>query len=168
MIAYSIKKSNKAKRVSIRINQDREVIVTIPHRLPQYIARQFVESKENWIQEQLAKLPENIYTKDHYKEYKEQARKIIAARVEYWAEIMGLDYNRMSIRHTRTRWGSCSSKRNLNFSYRLMFLDLELMDYVVIHELAHLVEMNHSQRFWDIVSKYCPDYQEYRVRLNNC
>lgn len=165
MIAYTIKKSHKAKRVSIRINRDKAVIVTIPQYIPQSIARQFVKSKEGWIQEQLARLPDNIYTQQHYLEHRDRARVIITARVVYWAEVMGLSYNRLSIRNTTTRWGSCSSKRNLNFSYRLMFLEPELMDYVVIHELAHLVEMNHSRRFWNIVSTYCPDYQQWRKEL---
>jgi predicted metal-dependent hydrolase len=165
MVAYTIKKSNKTKRVSIRINANREVIVTIPPRVPQYIAKQFVESKQDWIQEKLATIPENIYTEQHYKEHRDRARIIITARVVYWSEVMGLSYNRLSIRHTTTRWGSCSSKRNLNFSYRLMFLEPELMDYVVIHELVHLVEMNHSVRFWHIVAQYCPDYKILRGLL---
>lgn len=165
MIAYTIKKSHKAKRVTIRINRDKAVIVTIPRYMPQYVARQFVESKQDWIQEKLAIMPENLYTQQHYLEHRDRARVIITARVVYWAEVMGLAYNRLSIRNTTTRWGSCSSKRNLNFSYRLMFLEPELMDYVVIHELAHLVEMNHSARFWNIVSQYCPDYKILRSLL---
>ena len=165
MVAYTIKKSNKTKRVSIRINANREIIVTMPPRVPQYIAKQFVESKQDWIQEKLATIPENIYTEQHYQEHRDRARIIITARVVYWSEVMGLSYNRLSIRHTSTRWGSCSSKRNLNFSYRLMFLEPELIDYVVIHELAHLVEMNHSVRFWNIVAQYCPDYKILRNSL---
>lgn len=165
MIAYTIKKSPIAKRVSIRINADKKVVVTIPRYVPQYVAKQFVVSKQDWIQEQLAKIPENIYTQQHYLEYRDRARGIITARVVYWAEVMGLSYNRLSIRNTTTRWGSCSSKRNLNFSYRLMFLEPELMDYVVIHELAHLVEMNHSRAFWNIVSMYCPDYKRCKTKL---
>jgi predicted metal-dependent hydrolase len=168
MIAYKIRKSAKAKRVSIKIDQNRQVSLIIPPRFPEYLAKQFVESKQDWIQEKLATIPENIYTPEHYKKHKERAREIITNRVQYWTQIMGLSYNRLSIRHTNTRWGSCSSKRNLNFSYKLMFLEPELMDYIIIHELAHLVEMNHSKRFWNIVGTYCEDYLELRARLRNC
>jgi hypothetical protein len=165
MLDYTIKVSRRSKQVKLTITPNREIIVTIPPRVPQYIAKQFVESKRDWIREKLATIPENIYTEQHYKEHRDRARIIITARVVYWSEVMGLSYNRLSIRHTTTRWGSCSSKRNLNFSYRLMFLESELMDYVVIHELAHLVEMNHSVRFWNIVARYCPDYKILRGLL---
>jgi predicted metal-dependent hydrolase len=168
MIAYKIRKSAKAKRVSIKIDQNRQVTLTIPARFPQYLAKQFIVQKQAWIEEKLATIPDNIYTQEHYKHHKEKARDIITARVQDCAQIMGLSYNRLSIRHTTTRWGSCSSKRNLNFSYKLIFLDSELMDYVIIHELAHLVEMNHSKRFWNIVGTYCEDYLELRARLRNC
>ena len=168
MLNYRIKKSSKAKRVSIRIDQNRQVTLTMPSRFPEYLAKQFIVQKQAWIEEKLVTIPDNIYTPEHYKQHKEKARKIISARVQDWAQIMGLSYNRLSIRHTNTRWGSCSSKRNLNFSYKLIFLAPELMDYVIIHELAHLVEMNHSKRFWNIVATYCPDYSEHRARLRNC
>lgn len=168
MLNYRIKKSSKAKRVSIRIDQNRQVTLTMPARFPEYLAKQFIDQKQAWIEDKLSTIPDNIYTQEHYKQHKEKARKIISARVQDWAQIMGLSYNRLSIRHTNTRWGSCSSKRNLNFSYKLIFLDPELMDYVIIHELAHLVEMNHSKRFWNIVATYCPDYSDYRDKLRNC
>ena len=168
MLNYRIKKSSKAKRVSIRIDQNRQVILTMPSLFPEYLAKQFIAQKQAWIEGKLATIPDNIYTPEHYKQHKEKARRIITARVQDRAKIMGLSYNRISIRHTNTRWGSCSSKRNLNFSYKLIFLDSELMDYVIIHELAHLVEMNHSKRFWNIVATYCPDYSTYIARLKNC
>ena len=168
MIAYKIRKSAKAKRVSIKIDQNRQVSLIIPTKFPEYLAKQFIIQKQAWIEDKLATIPENIYTQEHYKKYKETSREIITKRVQYWAQMMGLSYNRLSIRHTTTRWGSCSSKRNLNFSYKLMFLESELMDYIIIHELAHLVEMNHSKRFWNIVGTYCEDYRELRAKLRNC
>jgi predicted metal-dependent hydrolase len=168
MIAYKIRKSAKAKKGSIKIDQNRQVSLIIPPRFPEYLAKQFIIQKQAWIEEKLSTIPENIYTQEHYKKNKESARVVILTRVQYWSQIMGLSYNRLSIRHTTTRWGSCSSKRNLNFSYKLMFLEPELMDYIIIHELAHLVEMNHSKRFWNIVGTYCEDYREFRARLRNC
>ena len=78
---------------------------------------------------------------------------------------MGVTYGRITIRNQRTRWGSCSSKGNLNFNCQLMLLSEELRDYVIIHELCHRIELNHSERFWAEVEKYCPEYRELRKKL---
>ena len=81
---------------------------------------------------------------------------------------MGVDYGRITIREQKTRWGSCSSKGNLNFNWKLVLLAPELLDYVVVHELAHRREMNHSKNFWKIVEAELPDYREQRRRLKEC
>jgi len=78
---------------------------------------------------------------------------------------MGLSPNSLKINSAKTRWGSCSSKANLNFSWMLMMADDEVIDYIVVHELAHLRQMNHSPQFWEIVEKYIPDYKERKKRL---
>ena len=79
-----------------------------------------------------------------------------------------MDYGRITIREQKTRWGSCSSKGNLNFNWKLVLLAPELLDYVVVHELAHRREMNHSKNFWKIVEAELPDYRERRARLKEC
>jgi hypothetical protein len=81
-------------------------------------------------------------------------------RVAYHAQIMGITYGRISVRDQKTRWGSCSSKGNLNFNYRLYYMPQHLMDYVIIHELSHRRQMNHSKLFWAEVQKYCPNYKK--------
>ena len=88
-----------------------------------------------------------------------------AERLDRYAPDMGVTYNRVTIRNQKGRWGSCSSKGNLNFNYRPNYLPQELMDYVVVHELAHRLEMNHSARFWNIVGQYDPKYREHQKRL---
>ena len=107
---------------------------------------------------------ENV-TIDKIKALAEQALEIIPTRVEYFARIIGVTYGNITIRNQKTRWGSCSSKGNLNFNYQLYYLPDELLDYVVIHELAHRRYMDHSKEFWAEVEKYCPDYRERRQQL---
>ncbi|OGR45522.1 MAG: hypothetical protein A2X35_04005 [Elusimicrobia bacterium GWA2_61_42] len=97
------------------------------------------------------------------------ARGIIGGRVKYWAAAMGLDYKRIAIKDQRTLWGSCSGRKNLNFNWRLAAAPPEVLDYVVIHELCHLREMNHSKNFWALVEARCPDYAARRRWLrDNC
>lgn len=96
------------------------------------------------------------------------ARELINARAAYWAAALGVRYNRVSVKAQRTLWGSCSRRGNLNFNWRLAEAPPETLDYVVIHELCHLREMNHSKRFWAHVEAACPDYMARRrwLRLN--
>ena len=98
----------------------------------------------------------------------ERAKRIFPERTAYFALRMGVDYGRITIREQKTRWGSCSSKGNLNFNWKLILLAPELLDYVVVHELAHRREMNHSKNFWKIVEAELPDYRERRRRLKEC
>jgi predicted metal-dependent hydrolase len=97
--------------------------------------------------------------------YKQQARKIIVARVQYYARISGASYRSIAITTAETRWGSCSSEKTLNFNWKLVMAPIEVIDYVVCHELAHLTELNHSHAFWETVRKMYPLYREYRTWL---
>ena len=103
----------------------------------------------------------------HYRTYKEQARRVILQKVEQYIAFYGFQLGRISIRNQRTRWASCSEKGNLNFSYKILFLPDQLSDYIVVHELCHLRELNHSTRFWELVAKTFPDYKERRKALRN-
>ena len=98
---------------------------------------------------------------------KAQIKQKFQEKTRKFAAQMGVTYGRITIRAQRTRWGSCSSKGNLNFNYLLYYLPEELMDYVVIHELAHRKHMNHSSYFWREVERYCSDYRQRRARLQN-
>ena len=92
------------------------------------------------------------------------AKNVLPDKVAYYAEIMGLKYGRITITSAKHRFGSCSSKGNLSFSYRLMMYPEAAIDYVVVHELAHIVEMNHSKAFYAVIEKVLPDYKE-RIKL---
>ncbi len=97
--------------------------------------------------------------------YRQQATQFIPERVKFFAELHQLHYEKIKITSARTRWGSCSSKNTLNFSWRLMLTPLDVIDYVVIHELAHTIHHNHSKRFWNLVGKFLPDYKARRKQL---
>ena len=101
----------------------------------------------------------------NYLKHKEEARTLISERLGYYSEIYGFKFNRVSIRNQRTRWGSCSTKGNLNFNYRILMLPQHLADYIIIHELCHLKELNHSPRFWNLVAQTIPNYLEVKKEL---
>lgn len=97
--------------------------------------------------------------------YREQARRVIGERVEHFAKQYQVEYGKIRITSARTRWGSCTTKGNLSFSWRLVMTPLPVIDYVVIHELAHTVHHNHSRQFWDLVERWLPDYREQKKQL---
>jgi len=102
----------------------------------------------------------SVSERAHYAKHKEAARALVHERLVYWNQLYNFTYNRVAIRNTRSRWGSCSSKKNLNFNYRIVFLPSELQDYLIVHELCHLQEMNHAPQFWALVAQQIPDYKE--------
>lgn len=101
----------------------------------------------------------------HYVAHKAAARSIVLERLTYFNQYYGYAYKRVAIRNTRRSWGSCSSLGNLNFSYKLLFLPAGLRDYVIVHELCHLKELNHGSAFWNLVGECIPDYRELRATL---
>ena len=116
----------------------------------------------------LRRRPRRIASKKSQLEYvahKKAASNLVQSRLDHFNTIYGFTYNRVSIRNQRTRWGSCSRKGNLNFSYKVVLLPPALVDYIVVHELCHLGEFNHSRNFWDLVARTMPNHRELRVQL---
>lgn len=103
----------------------------------------------------------------HYTEHKEQARSLIVGRIEHYNQHYNFTYNRVAIRNQRRCWGSCSSLKNLNFNYKILLLPEHLQDYIVVHELCHLAELNHGKRFWALVAQQMPEYQTAIVQLRS-
>lgn len=102
---------------------------------------------------------------EDYIKYKEQARKLIHQRLAFFSQVYNFHYNKVAIRDQRSRWGSCSKNRNLNFNYRLIHLPADLRDYVIVHEMCHLKEFNHGRDFWKLVAISFPHYKELRASL---
>jgi predicted metal-dependent hydrolase len=96
----------------------------------------------------------------HYQTHKEDARVFITARLNHFNRHYQLHWNRVAIRNQRRCWGSCSSKKNLNFNYKILFLPPKLQDYIIVHELCHLKHLNHGRAFWSLVAEKIPDYQQ--------
>lgn len=166
-VPYQIIKSDR-KTIAIQIKPDGQVVIRCPKRMRIEEARRFVESKADWIEKHLAKRAlQDVakYTAKEIEQLREQARKLVTERVKFYAPIIGVSYGQIAIRTQHTRWGSCSSKGNLNFNCLLALVPPEVLDYVVVHELCHRKELNHSARFWNEVERILPDYKTRRSWL---
>ena len=163
------------KTIGLQVKEDGEVLLRIPNRLSARALQDFLNREQSWIWQKAEQMQSRIKQREATgatpvgqlsREELEKIKEKIGSRVRYYSKIMGVTVGRITIRNQKTRWGSCSSKGNLNFNYQLYYLPEELLDYVVIHELAHRRHMNHSADFWAEVEKYCPDYKIYRKQLN--
>ncbi len=105
------------------------------------------------------------YTARDFRANKERARGLVRERLEYFNQFYKFKFNRIFIRNQKSRWGSCSSRRNLSFNYKIVFLPLAVADYLIVHELCHLGQMNHSPDFWNLVAEQIPDYKKLRKEL---
>lgn len=162
------------KSLGLEVRDANTVLARIPTRVSDRELKAFVENHRSWILEKTevmaereekrkstpAPPPELLSKTDRMK-----IQLKIGKRVRHYCEAMGMTVGYVTVKNQKTRWGSCSAKGNVNFNYQLAFLPDELLDYVVIHELAHRRHMNHSRAFWAEVEKYCPDYLERREQL---
>lgn len=167
-------RSNR-KTVAIQVNSDLSVTVRAPRSASEKDIEEILKKKEAWISkhiEKIKKTKERLeaestekLTREKVIALAEEALKVIPERVEYFAKVIGVTYGKITIRNQKTRWGSCSSKGNLNFNCFLMLAPPEVLDYVVVHELCHRKQMNHSKAFWLEVEKVLPNYKEVRKWL---
>jgi predicted metal-dependent hydrolase len=154
------------KSIAIQI-KNWEVIVRAPKLTPKIFIEDFVEKHKNWIEKKLKKqksgypqgVPLQKKSDEEINKLKIEAKNYIPKRVKFFANKFNKKYNNIKITSARTRWGSCTSQKNLNFSYRLIQAKKEAIDYVIIHELAHLKFMNHSKDFWNHVWEMMPNYK---------
>ncbi|MEX1027180.1 MAG: M48 family metallopeptidase [Candidatus Paceibacterota bacterium] len=170
-LIYTIRPVRRAKRMRIIVHQDGTVVVTKPWWARKKMAEAFLARHRDWVLERVHSIRKIAHPdlvaqgRDHYERYREAARKLVHEKLTEWNRVYAFHYNRVSIRNQKTRWGSCSNTGNLNFSYKIVFLPEELQDYLVVHELCHLKEMNHSPRFWKLVEQALPSYKEQYIRL---
>lgn len=160
----------KRKTMSMKVEEDGKIVVRAPHRTPGEMSDRFVESHGEWILKRRQAYGEwrksrPVYTEEEKKRCRERARVVLEEKCRYYSTLLGVDYKRISIREQKTRWGSCSAKGNLNFNWKLILMPEEIQDYLVVHELSHRKEMNHSKAFWSLVEAEIPDYRERRTWL---
>ena len=173
------KESKRSKNVRIKINFAGKVEVVYPAKFllggkkaARLYAQKFVAQKSDWIEKQLAKISRKninpvleIDSREHFLIHKEQALDFVTERVEFWNEKYGFKYNEIRVKKIKSNWGTCSSRKVLTFNYKILFLAPHVADYIVVHELCHLQEMNHSVRFWDLVKKEVPDARELHKNI---
>ena len=170
-ITYNLKISNRARRMRLAVYCDGSCVVTVPRTMSENLIEKFIIEKSQWIINKIDLFKKSGYrlgktnNKAEYIEYKDKAFEIAQKRVEYFNATYKFNVNKINIKNQKTRWGSCSRKGNLNFNYKIALLPKEMSDYIIVHEICHLKEFNHSQKFWNLVAKGMPDYLEIRKKL---
>ncbi len=157
------------KTLSMRVTGPDTVEIRAPRETPQSQIDDFVKRHRAWLEKHLALTPPSApaFTDAVIRSLAEKALKTIPERVRYYAPLIGVNYGRVTIRNQKSKWGSCSAKGNLNFNCLLMLCPPAVLDYVVVHELCHRKEMNHSPAFWAEVEKLVPDYPARRKWLKD-
>ncbi len=172
-ISYTHKKSKRAKRMRLAVYCDGSVVITSPFGVQQSIIEKFVSDKKQWVWDKIqffnsvdSKAIQTFSNKD-YLENKDNAFILVNERFRFYNKIYGFSFNKIYIKNQKTRWGSCSNKQNLNLNYKIVFLSQKHQDYIIVHEMCHLKEFNHSRKFWALVEKALPNYLEIKKELRN-
>ena len=166
---------SRRKTLSMQVKGDGQVETRAPLRTSDAEIRRFLETHRRWLEKHLqkaqalqqAKAGVRKLTAAETAELKKKAKRILPERVAYWAPLIGVRAGRIAVRCQKTRWGSCSTKGNLNFNCLLMLAPDEVIDSIVVHELCHLKHMNHSKRFYAEIEKVLPDYRQHQQWLKD-
>lgn len=171
VVEYSLRTYRRSRSIKIAIHTDGRVALSTPPRISVRTVEQFLLSKSDWVLAQLDRVSASPraqapkHTATEIKRFRLQARELAESRIAKFNMHYGFVFHRVSIRNQRTRWGSCSKTGNLNFNYRIALLPPHLVDYIVVHELCHLREFNHSPAFWARVAQCIPDFRECKRQL---
>lgn len=163
----------KRKTIYLQIKPDGSIELKAPTQMTNAQIQDFLNQKSGWIEKQLQAVKElqkqvlqiKSLIMEEIHELADKTLEVIPKRVAYFAPLVGVTYGRVTIRNQKSRWGSCSGKGNLNFNCLLMLMPRDVLDYVVVHELCHRKEMNHSPQFWAEVRKVLPDYEKQKIWL---
>lgn len=173
-LEFTLKRNRRARKLRITVYGGGRVVVTIPYYTPERDAELFIRRKADWVVRTLTRMtPTNQGLvlpprgKAQYELHKELAQQMVESRVYALNTQYGFYFRNISIRNQHTLWGSCSAKGDLSFNYQLVFLPEKLVDYVIVHELCHLKELNHSPRFWSLVAETMSDHKQLRRELRS-
>lgn len=170
---YKIRKSKRAKRMRLAVYCDGSVVVTAPIGANQTIIERYVSDKKQWLIDKINffKSVESksirTFSEDDYAKYKDEALYFVERKIRAFNKKLNFQYNKVTIKNLKTKWGSCSRNANLNFNYKIIFLPKKQQDYIIVHELCHLKEFNHSRKFWSLVEQMMPDYLKIKNELRN-
>lgn len=173
-ISYTLKASKRARHLRLSIHLDGCLVVTQPRFFSDRTTENFIVVHADWIIKHLDRFAQNPLSltaatnpRIDYLAKKEEARILINDRLNYFNRFYNFEYKKVGIRNQSTRWGSCSRRGNLSFNYRLVDLAPAVSDYIIVHELCHLQEFNHSSYFWRLVAQTLPDYKDRRRSLRS-
>ena len=171
-LTYRVVRSGR-KTLALEITPQGEILVRAPRHTSEAVIRRFVEGKRRWLESHLAQVRARAaaaaaqprLTEEERNDLRERARPVFEARANRFAPLLGVKWGKITVRTQRSRWGSCSAAGNLSFNALLLLTPPEVLDYVVVHELCHRKEMNHSARFWAEVERLVPDWRTHRLWL---
>ena len=167
-IDYKITYSNR-KSIGIYVHRDSSVEVRAPKKTSLQVIRELLDKKMKWIEkskERMIKNPVHEFSEEEIKFLINKGKAILTDKVNYYSNIMKVKPNSIKIGKAKSYWGCCTGKNNIIFSYRLFSLEEEMINYVIVHELAHIKEHNHSVAFWEEVEQVIPDYKRIRKNLS--
>lgn len=166
-ISYKVTKKKGLKYVRMSFVSEKEIEIIAPHRVSDKYINNVLNEKKSWIERSIMKYENAIRVKTDEPACltKAKAQEIIRELVEYYAKKYGVEYRNIYIKKFKSRWGCCSAKMDLSFNYKLVLLPQEIINYVVVHEICHLIEFNHSHRFWNLVRLEVNNYKTIRQKL---
>lgn len=170
-ITYKLQKSRRSRRLRLSVHHNGSIAVSAPVAIGDGVIDRFLRLKSRWIFEKIAYFkqfkfePVKRLGRRDYQKYKEIALNLVEQRISHFNKVYNYSIGRIAIKNQKTRWGSCSKDRNLNFNYKISLLPEKVADYVVVHELCHLKEFNHSKKFWSLVGKTISNHPELKREL---
>ncbi|MBD3245005.1 MAG: DUF45 domain-containing protein [Candidatus Moranbacteria bacterium] len=172
-IQYFLRRSSRAKNIRLTVNQKGQLIATLPWIARKKTLENFIFKKSSWIFKKINEvknmkpgLLDRGDRKDYFKN-KQRAYDLVKEKLEKYNRFYNFSYRKIYIRNQKTRWGSCSSMGNLNFNWRIVLLDEVYADYLIVHELCHLKQLNHSKKFWALVQRTIPRYKILRKEMKD-
>jgi hypothetical protein len=170
-VEYTLKLSKRARRMRLAIYGDGAFVVTAPPFVGLSTIEQFILRKSQWVVDKIEYFKQFSgrvivkNTKQEFALHKKSALILAIERMAYFNDIYQFKWGKVTIRNQKTRWGSCSKKGNINFNYKIALLPAHIADYIIVHELCHLKEFNHSRNFWNLVAQAVPNHLDIRKEL---